>query len=407
MRDAPGLATSPGASSRPPGGRLGAELDALRDGRPRLHAVLVALGRRPEAVLAPVAAVVSGLVAAQIAGGDAGWFQRAGAGMWGDVGLDVFGEPGLQIGPLYLAVVGGLSAVLPGASGPGAARGLIGALQAVALVLLTGLVAARAARFHGARDLPVRWAAGLVLVLGGFVASAAVNGHFEEIALGLLLALAALAGTQGRPVTAGALVGVAVALKQWAVLGVPVFLVGRRPRVLVVACLVAGATAVAAYAPFVLLGEFRTLEFTWGFRDGSVLGVLESWFGLSEWALRAVQAGAAVGAGAVVAWWSSRSPLAPVVVVVAVRLLLDPLRLPYYSGPLVVVLVVWLWSSRAALALRVRLLVAACAPLVVLGQAAFPFPVVRHGGTVVLVAVLALAVALVRAEARTRTVSTP
>ena len=40
-------------------------------------------------------------------------------------------------------------------------------------------------------------------------------------------------------------------------------------------------------------------------------------------------------------------PIVPVAVAIAVRLILDPVRLPYYDSPLVALAVLWLWTASA------------------------------------------------------------
>lgn len=105
----------------------------------------------------------------------------------------------------------------------------------------------------------------------------------------------------------------------------------------------AGATALAVFAPFVLGGHFEMSSFQWYVSYPSPVSMLVPEGTPFGWPLRLVQAVFAVSAGVAVVRLLRRSPhvlwAAPLAIVV-VRLLLDPLLLSYYlAGPKVLILV--------------------------------------------------------------------
>jgi len=376
---------------------------------PALARRLRAVGARPEAVLVPVAALVAGAFGAVVPEGDAGWFRAAGQQMLGAGFLDVFAASGLQIGPLYLLVLGVLARVAQVLGQPTVQLAVLAGVQGAGLVWFGQWTGRRTARHLAVPDLPVRWAVGLVLALGGFVAEGIGNGHPEELLVGLLLVHVALDAASGRHSRAGLLLGLAAAVKQWAVIGGGILLLtpvvaaaapaqgldGRARRAAALrgavrGGLVAVAVTIVAYGPFLIFGHTATFEFAWGFSGGTtLLGRIGALTGASDWTLRAVQGGASALVGAWFAWRSPRSPLVPVAAAIAMRLLLDPLRLTYYSGPLVVVLVIAAWTSRDAVVGRYRLALTAATPLIVVLPYLLPRSVLDVTGTTVLLAVLA------------------
>ena len=331
------------AAEGPAARRLAAEVAGLEARRPRLAARARWAWARPGLVILPLAAILVGTLGALPPIGDDGMFCAAGMAMWGPGGLDTFAEPALQIGPVYLAVLGAMARAATAAHLPLYAT--VGAVQAVLLTWFAMWTARRLARDAGVPPLPAVWAVGLALVLGGLLAEAGSDGHPEEILLALLLANGALDAARGRWWRAGLLTGLAAGSKLWAVLAGGMLVRGHRLRGAVVACLVAAGVLALAYAPFALGGHVRTFEFSWDVLHHSWLGSLAHWAGLSDWGARVLQGGVAGLSGVALAWRGRFSPLVPVIVAIAVRLLLDPLRLPYYAGPLVVLLVVWAWSA--------------------------------------------------------------
>jgi hypothetical protein len=129
------------------------------------------------------------------------------------------------------------------------------------------------------------------------------------------------------------------------------------PRVRsVVTGLAAEAAAFAAlFAPFVLFGSFRMFQYRWDVAGDTLVSLIVPIGTPFPWPLRLVQAAAAVGAGALVAYRLRRSVhavwLAPLAIV-AVRLLLDPIDAGYYflgiEGPGLVGLAVYMTSAHFA-----------------------------------------------------------
>ena len=82
-----------------------------------------------------------------------------------------------------------------------------------------------------------------------------------------------------------------------------------------------------------LAGEFRMLEYRWTVAEGTLPSLWLEQGGAFPWELRLLQGAAAVGAGVVVALLvrrTSHAAWAPLLAVVAVRLLLDPLGYSWY-----------------------------------------------------------------------------
>jgi hypothetical protein len=145
--------------------------------------------------------------------------------------------------------------------------------------------------------------------------------------LPLLWVPAAMAARQGRVWRAGLLVGLGAGFESWGILGIAVLVLAPR------AAAVAVVAAAALYAPFVLFGNFATGEFTWVVTAHSVVGHVVAPGTEFGWPLRLLQGAVAVGAGSALAWRLRNTVhaawLVPFVVV-AVRLLLDPLDSDYY-----------------------------------------------------------------------------
>lgn len=368
---------------------LDGELLRLRRERPVTARRLASLGRRPEAVLVPVTALISAGLGAVIPDGDAGWFRTAGAGMVGRHLFDVFTSSGLQIGPLYLLILGLASKALDLLGSAALTRTVLFAAQGAVVVWLAMWTTRRAGRLNGHESIAGRWAVGASLGIGGFIAEGVANGHPEEILLAILLANAALSAWSGQPRRAGALLALAMGFKQWATVGVGLLLLGRRRWSPFQGAVVTAGLVLAVYAPFFVFGTVRTFDFSWGIPATSLLGQLGHAWHATDWQLRVVQGGIAAIAGAVAAWRRPHLPLLPVVCAVAARLLLDPLRLSYYSGPLIAVLGIWAWSSPTRGVWRFRVPLTLLSPVVVLAPYLLPATLTWYSGTVLLIGVLA------------------
>ena len=339
------LTGAPGGTVRRVAGWWAREQAALAARPGRVAAAVRWLAVRPAVVLLPPAAISPGLFGAAVPDGDGSWFREAGLSMLGPGLLEVFSASGLQIGPLYLLLVGLLAA----------AADLVGlpVLFTVAAVQSAGLAAyalhlsARWARELGADPLRARWGVVAPLVLLGPLAESIGNGHPEELLLGLMLAHLVLLVRRGRATPAGVVLGLMVGLKLWGVLAAPLVLLARRRRVLVVVAAWPVVLGAGAYLPFALAGELNTFEFSWGARVAPFGVELQGAF-LEGWGFRVVQAAVVASLVALVAWRWPGTGLGAALTLVAVRVVLDPLLQMYYTIPFVALALVWVWTAPSA-----------------------------------------------------------
>jgi hypothetical protein len=359
-------------------GWLHGELDRLGATQPAFVRVLRWTWRHPVLVLVAVNAVLVGTLGAFTPAGDAAWFREAGSGMLGRHFFDVFEVSGLQIGPLYLVALGVLDRAVLWLHLP--ELFVLAALQSSAIAWFAMWTARRAALAARMPVRPAQWAIGAALVLTGHLALGVASGHPEEILVALVLANGALFAASGRHVVGGVLVGVATGVKQWGLFGGGLVLLGRRPLRASMGAVVALATTAAFYVPFAIWGHIATFEHDWGIPRDSLLAHLGGWVGTSDWDLRVVQGGLAGLTGAALASQRRCSALVPVLGAIAMRLFLDPLRLTYYAGAFVAVLVIWLWSTDQALVRRWRLAVTCLIPV----AAAMPYLLHRGDASYVL-----------------------
>jgi hypothetical protein len=283
--------------------------------------------------------VGAGMVATLDSHEDAGdiiFFAHAGEKLYASGWTDIYADPVLQSGPLQLALLGALSHL---ADAIGVSLGAVLAYSveltamAAALYVLKRITASRGVLFLG----------GLVVFVSGLSSAAFVDGHPAQLFIPVLWVLAGLALRRGEPGWAGVLVGLSAGLELWGLLGICVF--GGAPHARGAARGVGMALAVAGalLAPFVLLGSFEMFEYAWTVASGTLVSALVEPGSSYPWAVRAVQAGAAIGAGAAVAWALRRrsaviwaAPLAAVFV----RLAFDPVfYAAYWLAPLTLALV--------------------------------------------------------------------
>jgi len=336
------------------------EVDRLS---PRRRRALAWSLEHPAAIVVPAAAIVSAAFTVAYGDGDNASFLYAGDHMLGPGFLNTFSDSWLQIGPVYLLLLGVLGHLVGPWAGAEGTAVLLSALMGALLVWLATGTTGRLARYWGRPTLLARWAVGWALALGGSVPLALEWGHPEEPLLGLLLVEVGLLAARRRHAWAGALLGIATGVKLWAATGLGALLVPRRLRDVITAGAAAAAVTAATYLPFVLFGDFRTTQHVWDFGTSSLFGWLAARTGASEWAVRALE-GLVVGAGgALVARrrWSSPAVLA--LFVVTLRLLLDPAPRPYFVCPAIAVALVWAWTSPSRGARRARVLVTVLSPL--------------------------------------------
>lgn len=298
---------------------------------------------RPMPILVGFGAISGALLDSVAASYDSGEFRRIAVEMLAGDFFMVFADPWVQVGPLLLVFVGLLTLAAQLVGLP--ASVVVGGAQGALLFWLLLLTVRRAMRRDPTRVVQVQWAVAAVVLVSGSFARAFLSGHPEEIAIGLLLAYAALRAAEGSVGLVGALIALASGMKAWGVLGGSIVVVGRRWRWAVRRALLAAGLFALCYLPFMLWGEVQTFGLAW-----DVNNPVTAWlFGDdgAGWGLRAFQAACAVACGALVALRRSGSPLVVVLVTMCVRLALDPLALRYYLGPVLCVLVVWVWTSGA------------------------------------------------------------
>jgi hypothetical protein len=267
---------------------------------------------------ATAAAAAVGLAVPPGDTGDLEYFVHAAERMLSGSWPETYASSTLQVGPLQLLLF-----ALP--STP-----LIGAVVGAAAAGLFWLVARRLLGDVGGWAL---LAASLAPVVLGLTFHAYRQGHPAQVLVPLLWVLAGLEARRGRSWSAGLLVGVSAGFELWGVLGVAVFAVSPRARDCVRAVAEAALVALLLYAPFALAGEFAMFEYRWFVNGDTLLSLLVEPGTPFTWPLRVAQGGTAVLAGAAVAWSLRRSTAAlwaGPLVLVAVRLALDPVRYPWY-----------------------------------------------------------------------------
>jgi len=230
-----------------------------------------------------------------------------------------FSHSDIQSGPLQLAFFGAL----------------VGREEAIAVVLgtATALLVVGAARAAGVRNAALLAGAGVMAVVIGVTRVGYSWGHPADAMFPLLWVIAADQARRGHTWRAGLLVGLCAGVETWGILGVAVFAFAPRLRDAAASTLVAAATALAIYLPFMLGGHFAMLSFAWKVSPPSLLSIVVPDGTPFGWPLRLLQAAVAVGAGIAVARVLRHSPhalwVAPLAIVAA-RLLLDPLLYSYY-----------------------------------------------------------------------------
>lgn len=263
-------------------------------------------------------------------GGDTWLFVRAGRTLLSSHWSHAFADSSIQVGPLQLALYGSA----------GRSPALLAALLAVAAVLLVQ-AAARAAGVGSTRILLLLGAA---TILTGLSTNAFEAGHPADTLLPLLWVVAAADARRGRVVRAGLIVGLSAGVETWGILGLAVLAVSRR------SVAVAVGVAVVAYLPFVAAGHFAMGSYEWPVGRHSLLRFVLGVGTSAGWPLRVVQGGAALGAGLLAS--RTRSVWLVPLVVVATRLLLDPVLNDYYFAGLVGPALVGLGATRRS---RMRL----------------------------------------------------
>jgi hypothetical protein len=278
----------------------------------------------------PVLALWSSLLALRVGhGNDWQLLRLAARNLTGRQGLHLYADTrGLQIGAPALLVVRGLDA--------------IGSLALVQILLALSLVGVlwlgeRTATALGTEPPPILTLAIGVLAAIGWTSLAGDWLHVEDaIALLCLAGGVLLLGTQ-RWLAAASLVGLAVAVKPWALLGVPLLLVTPRRNVARSALAVVAVPA-ACWLPF-LVADSRTTRVThtpFPVKTTTPVHLLHLASGVAPPWIRTTQLLVAVLLAAVVCRgrreWLADAMAAGVVG----RVLLDVADYPYYWAGLVV-----------------------------------------------------------------------
>jgi hypothetical protein len=250
------------------------------------------------------------------ASGDFTLFHTAGKAFLFDDWSAAFADPAIQVGPFQLALFGSL----------GHAVGYVVA-PALALLVVT------AARVVGVREPQLLTLVGLVSILTGLTSSGIDSGHPANALLPLLWIVAAAQARRGKVVSAALVVGLGAGVETWGILGITVLALAPRLRTVVHGMSLAVGVAAALYAPFILVGQFHMGDYVWLVRSEALISALIDPGTPFGWPMRLVQGGCAVGAGLLLARLGRHSAhvmwLVPLVVVL-VRLLLDPLGSGYY-----------------------------------------------------------------------------
>lgn len=391
--------------ARPPGARpsrlearLRVELAALERVRPRRARLLLRIWRHPAWVLMPVSLVVGVACGVLRQDGDQVRFRAAGLGMLGQHFFDVFADSWLQVGPVYLVVLGLVAWLGTALHLSAFATGLVASAGHSLLITALALAAARrAAHRSGAWMLRAQWVVASVVVLGGVLSDALVADHPEELLLGFMLALGATVADMGKLNRAAGLLVLAVGVKQWAITAAGLLLRGRRRvRQSLIAAAVLLLGVAILYLPFRIWGQVNTFEQTWKYAPNAWVTAVPGLAAHPGWTFRLLQGGAAGVAGILVAARARGSALVAVMASVAVRLLLDPLRLTYYWGAFVAVALVWFWTTDSPAVRRVRPWMTALVMLLPFCSLV-PKGAWWHGETVVAIALPILALVVERA----------
>ncbi|MBA3742094.1 hypothetical protein [Sporichthya sp.] len=170
------------------------------------------------------------------------------------------------------------------------------------------------------------------------------SGHLAGVAIPCLWLAAAESARRDHPYLAATLLGLSAGFEPWGVLAFGVLLIERRPTVVLRAGCLAGAVAVALYAPFALTGSFHMFEHAWPVSEVSVVHLIWPDADQFTWQMRMTQgATSSLACAAVVLALRHRAGaavwMAPLAAILF-RLLLDPTVFSYYWVPVCLVALV-------------------------------------------------------------------
>ncbi|AEV86322.1 hypothetical protein ACWT_5304 [Actinoplanes sp. SE50] len=239
-----------------------------------------------------------------------------------------------QAGPLQLLIS---RALMIGGTHGMPARAVVIAVN-VGLVLAAMTLCGRLTPDRGRRRAVRETATGLLVLLWMLV-PVPWYGHPAELAVPGLWAYASLCQKRQRTVTAAALLGLAVAIAPWAVLGFPCLLAVSGPVRALRTWVLGGLAGIATYLPFVLAGHFAMFRHVWHVDNDTLVKILLPGMPDVTWEMRLIQAVLVAGGCAAVAWWCRGQRLAYAVApatALLVRVFSDPVTLRYYWGPIAV-----------------------------------------------------------------------
>ncbi len=268
----------------------------------------------------------------------------------------VFADAAVQAGPLAVLGMGLLDLVTS------SAPMLVLALCWVHAVCLVQAVRVAIGSPGARRGVLTGFAGAFGVLFGTLVAT---DAHPTHAVIPLLWFLAARAARRDRIVLSGVLLGLAVGLDTWGLLGAGVLVAVPSWRSAARAAAFAFGVASLLWLPFALAGPIESFSYEWLPSVGSLPRRL---LGPEPvpWAYRMAQGLLAGGAGLLVAWrLRGTDQLAWVLpaVVVTVRVMLDPLSFDYYTTPITMMLIAGIAALVAQGASRIAIVLAALALL--------------------------------------------
>jgi Glycosyltransferase family 87 len=261
-------------------------------------------------------------------------FIDAGKKLFSGDALNVFADETVQEGPLGLLFWGVIGYVAELVN--------VDPRMIAALVIYLGFTFAivfliRSAfreRRRPSEDLEFFVAA--IVLFGGLAWTMLSTGHIAEGVIPLLWFQAAREARHGRLDRAGVLIALSAGLKLWGVLGVPILLLNPEFdwRKLIRAGAVTAAVAALLYAPFILFGDYNSLDYKWDIANSSLIHTLFPESTTFTWQMRAAQSAIVVTLGSVLALFAGGRPQADwalPLALVATKLTLDPIVFEYYG----------------------------------------------------------------------------
>lgn len=262
--------------------------------------------------------------------GDSGLFSRVGQTLLSARWAQTYHQAGIQAGPLELALYGAGGRLGP-LVGIGLGRLLAPPVEFGTIALL--LLVLRAVLPSGGPRTLALGVIGTLAVLTRVPAIVFSAGHPADALIPLLWVLAANDARRGRAVRSGLILALSANIELWGVLGSPVLLLLPTLRQAGRAWVTQLVLTLGPLAPFVAAGGFRMFDYAWTVHDGAPISLLLRAGTPFPWTLRLAQGGCALAAGVLAARLARRSRssvwLVPLVIV-AVRLLLDPAPNGYY-----------------------------------------------------------------------------